>query len=319
MSPSSSRHAPDLAALIADLGGARDLDPARAFTLFEAMLAGEVPQPELDTILLAFRDKGMSAAETMAFVRALDGAAGRIDAATESPRPVVLASYEGTLRPAYRLPLLALLLRRYGVPVLIHGPAMDRGDAAAGRRDVTSEILRELGIEPARDLADAQRLLAQHRVAYVPLTVLAPGLAGLLAAGERLGGPSFAHALVSLVDPFHGDGYRVVAVTPPGSLSQMRELLIATRARALLHATEERLGADAQDRVRIETFADGAGTVCDDKEIRGADEGAAHRGAGDAAAIAARIAQMLAGSIPVPSPVIAELACCLQGARRTFA
>lgn len=290
-----------------------------------------------------------SLAETIAFLRALEASVARLETAVDGPRPVVLATYGDTQRHPGSTPLLALLLRRYGVPVLIHGPgggdastvedsqdetseASRRGVAvarsgtldeapqagAAAVRCTTLEILLELGIEPAHGVADAQRIFAQHRIAYVPDALLAPGLAALLACGARLGGGLLAHALASLIDPFAGDGFRVVDVSCPEQWEPMRELLIATRARALLlPAMAGESIAHAQHPLQIETFSGGVGTVCAEKETcQPDDNGTALPGADNAPAIAAWITEVLAGSVPVPASIITQLACCLQGTRR---
>ncbi len=280
-------------------------------------------------------------AEAVEALRALDAAVVRFEAAADGPRPVVLACYGGMRHRPDPTLLLALLLRRYGVPVLIHGPgdviagAGDNADdasrtqarstpgTAALPRSRMQEVLLELGIEPARGLADARRLFAQHRIACVPIAVLAPGLTALPGHRARLGGPSFADALVALIDPFHGDGYRVVGVMTPERASRMRTLLTATRARAMLLSARDEPGAGPHDCVRIEIFVDGVGTVWGEKgapetEPCDPDDGTALASVGDATAAAAWIAQVLAGSKPVPAPVIAQLACCLQETRRPF-
>lgn len=337
MNPSSRESELDFAALIADISGgahgASDLDSSRAFALFAAMLADTVPALELGAILVALRIKGESLAEMIAFVRALEASVARLETAADRPRPAILASYGATREHPGSMPLLALLLRRYGVPVLIHG--LGRGDTravggshaeasdsrqggAAVAPDTTLELLLELGIEPAHGLADAQRILAQHRIAYVPVTVLAPGLATLLGHGARLGGRSLPATLAPLLDPFGGDGYRVVGLPSPEQTGRMRELLIATRARALLlPATAGESFAQLHHPLQIETFVDGVGTVCAEKEICPPDdENAVLPAADDASATAAWITEVLAGSIPVPPSIITELACCLQGTRR---
>lgn len=339
MNRPSRRSGPDFAEMIKEIGGgprsARDLDAAHAFALFAAILAGEVPALELGAILIALGIKGESLAETIAFMRALDAYVGRLEAPADCPLPVILPSYSGTRRHLNLTPLLALLLKRYGVPVLVHGPGGEDGDAADEPDDdendapadsatcgrvTTLAILLELGVEPARSLADAQRLLTQHRIAYMPVDVLAPGLVPLLGYRARLGGRSCAHSLAKLIDPFHGDGYRVIGVTHPEHLQRMREFLIATRARALLlRGTEGEPFANPRGQTQIETFADGAGTLCAERETCSPADLPVLPAVFDAPAAAAWITQALAGSIPVPASVIAQLACCLQGTRRTVA
>lgn len=329
----------DFAGVIKEIGSgagsARDLDGARAFALFTAMLANEVPPLELGAILIALRIKGESVAETIAFMRALDAGVGHLEAPAECPHPVVLPSYDSPRRHLNLTPLLALLLERYGVPVLIHGPGGDDADSAdesvGGGADApvdgatcgrvtTLEVLRELGVEPARSIDDANRRLVQHRITYVPATVLAQGLASLLSYRARLGVRSCAHSLAKLMDPFHGDGYRVVGVTCGALMQRMREFLIATRARALLlRETEGELFASPCRQIQLETFTDGVGTICGEWDTCEPTDLPALPSGIDASTTAAWIMQALDGSIPVPAPVIAQLACCLQGTRRPVA
>ena len=288
----------------------------------------------ISAILAALRIKGESLVETIAFMRELDAHVGHLEVCADSPRPVLLPSYGGLRREPNLTPLLALLLKRYGVPVLVHGPGegdVDSLDEPGGnetlmamddspfRRVTTLEVLLELGVEPARNGADAQRHLTRHLITYVPTAVLAPGLAPLLACRERPGVRSCAHSLARLLDPFHGDGYRVVGVTHPEYLQQMREFLGATRACALLlRATEGEPFVSPRRPLQIETFADGVGTICAETEACSVTDFPVLPAAIDARTTAAWITEALAGSTPVPAPIIAQLACCLQGTRRSM-
>ena len=94
-------------------------------------------------------------------------------------------------------------------------------------------------------------MLDRHSLAYVPTAVLAPRVMPLLASRERLGVQSCAYSLVKLIDPFHGDGYRVVSVTHSAHLARMREFLVATRARALLKSDPAFDGAEILDDVAV--------------------------------------------------------------------
>ena len=101
--------------------GAKDLTREEARQLYGAMLDGGVPDLELGAILIALRMKGETNDEMAGFLaaaqerlQALHVPAGRI-------RPVVIPSYNGARKGANLTPLLALLLQRFGVPVLVHG------------------------------------------------------------------------------------------------------------------------------------------------------------------------------------------------------
>ena len=87
----------------------------------------------------------------------------------------------------------------------------------------------------------------------------------------------------------------------------------------LLLGTEGEPFANPRRQVQIETFADGVGTVCADTETCSVTRLPVLPAAIDARTAAAWITQALAGSTPVPAPIIAQLACCLQGTRRTAA
>lgn len=316
-------------------GETRDLGEENAHARFAAILAGEFPAAEIGAVSGALQSKGASLIEMQGCMRALDAHVGRLEATADLPRPVILPAGGGARRRPNLTALLALLLKRYGVPVLIHGLA--RGEvemASAATRDgetdpaasaarfgrvTTLEILLELGIEPSTSLADAQARLAQTQIVYAPAAVLAPGLVPLLNDLARPRTLSFARSLVKLIDPFRGDGYRVVSVTHSGYLRQMREFLSATSADALLlRGTEGEPFANPLRQTRVETFAKGIRSVCAEKESGSLVAIPPLPATIDAPTTAAWIAQALAGEMPVPAPIIAQLACCLQGARRAI-
>jgi anthranilate phosphoribosyltransferase len=184
----------------------------------------------------------------------------------------------------------------------------------------TLAVLRELGFDAAGSLSEAQRMLDRHSLVYVPVAVLAPRLLPLLACRERLGVRSCAHSLVKLIDPFHGDGYRIVSVSHPARLERMREVLVATRGRALLlRATEGEPYSNPRRQVQIETFAGGVANLCAEKECGTIARTPELPAAIDAETTAAWIAAALAGTVAVPEPIVAQLACCLQNTRRSRA
>ena len=156
-------------------------------------------------------------------MRALDAHTARLEDPSEGPRPVLLPTYHGTWRHANLTALVALLLQRYEIPVLVHG--LGRVDVGSGRRRsrrrcgagdasqrpvMTADVLWELGVEPATSLADAQARLRYDNIAYVPSALLAPGLARLFTPPTRDSLPTVAHSVALLIDPFGGDGYRVI-------------------------------------------------------------------------------------------------------------
>jgi anthranilate phosphoribosyltransferase len=305
----------DFAKWIHEIGrgphAARPLAPDAACELGSAMLAGEVPPLELGAILLAYRVKGETVGELTGFMAAIDRQLARLaPPAGANVRPVVLPTYNGARKLPNLTPLLALLLRRYGVPVLLHGMADEAHDFG---RVTTAAVLWELGIEPAESLAQAQQQLGREGIAYVPTPLLSPALASLIDLRRRMGVRSIAHTLAKLSDPFNGAGLRVVAVTHPDYVTRMGEFLLATRANALLlRGTEGEPFANPRRQPRIEGFEDGMATVLVDAEPSASTMTPALPEAIDAVTTAAWIGAALAGEVPIPQPIVNQVACCMK-------
>jgi anthranilate phosphoribosyltransferase len=288
---------------------ARKLDSDKARKLLGSMLDDDAPAREIATLLRAHRPAGDRTAELAGFVQAIDARLARFDASPDRPRPVVLPTYGGVGRQANLTALLALLLRRYGVPVLLHGTL------GAGRhfgRVATAAVLRELGIELASSVPQAREMLSEEELAFVPIDVLAPALSGLFSVHQSVG--STAATLARLIDPFGGAGFRVVSVARPEDLSHMRAFLCTTLADALLlRGTEGEPFADPRRQPQLEWFDRGVGNVLFDAESnRGTSTGAPS----GAAATAAWTAAALAGAVPIPQSILNQLACCLHATRR---
>lgn len=291
-------------ALIKEVGrgarGARDLDPERAQALFGAMLDGAVPEMELGALLLAYRIKGESPAEMAAFMAAMQARTARVAVPADSPRCVLLPTYNGARKQPNLMPLVALLLAREGVPVLIHG----RHDFDS--RTSPFELLSALNLPAAVDTATAADELAARRLAVLSLAALNPGLDALLSLRLRLGVRNSGHALAKLLDPCPGRSVRVVAVTHPPYLDSMQALLEQAGATALLmRGTEGEAYAAPRRRPRLLGFRDGVAEVL--FEQAPGDE--ADSGAGCAVDENASLIQStLDGRVPVPQPVLDQVA-----------
>ena len=311
MTPAATASA--LARWIHEIGrghAARALNADDARALAEAMFAGAIPPLELGAILLAYRLKGETVTELTAFASALAPHVARLEPPRGDVRPVVLPTYNGARRLPNLTALLAALLRREGVPVLLHG--MDEERQAFGRV-TTAAVLAELGIAAAASLADAQKRLLEEGIVYVPVELLSPPLAALLALRERMGVRSVAHTLAKLIDPFAGRGVRVVAVTHPDYLARMQGFLAATGADALLlRGTEGEPFANPRRQPRIEAFAQGVPSVVDEASFCPPLELPASI---DAKATAAWIGRVLAGDVPIPRSIETQVACCVRAAR----
>jgi anthranilate phosphoribosyltransferase len=289
-----------------------ELTPEEAAQAFGAMLDGGVPELELGAMLVALRMKGESVGELLGCYEALGDRVHQLEPLPGTVRTVLIGTYGATRSQPNLTPLVALVLRRLGVPVLLHGTLESRGCVAS------AYILRELGVLPCATLAQAQHALDEERLAFVPTAVLTPGLAGLLALRNRLGVPSTAHWLAKLIDPFRGASLRLVGVGQPRALERTRELLLATGERALvLRGVDDEPFADPRQRPRIEYFDDGASAVLFDEEHAPVDASPGAPESIDARTTAAYIRRMLEGAAPLPLPIVNEIAACLFGAGLT--
>jgi anthranilate phosphoribosyltransferase len=287
-------------------GQARDLSEEDAHRLFSAMLDGGLADLELGALLIALRVKGESAGELLGFHRAVSERLYPMHLPDTANRPLVIPAYGGARLEANLMPLLALMLRRLGVPAVFHGMLDGSGRVAS------VYILREFGILPSASLAHAQATLEQEHIAFVPDALLCPGLASLLALRNRLGVRNSAHHVAKLVDPFNGRGVVMAGASSQAVLDKLGACLIESGAPAiLLGSTEGEPFANPQRRPRIEYFDQGERRVLFDEEAGPVKAPAGAPAAIDAHSTAEWIRNALAGEVPIPHPLVNQLACCL--------
>jgi len=286
--------------------GARNLSSDDARQLYAAILDGGVPDLELGAILLALRVKGESLDEMLGFLSAVDDRTSLLDKPHGRVRPVVLPSYNGARKEANLTPLLALLLQRFGVPVLVHGLLEGFG------RVTTGHIFRELGIMPATTTHQAQTMLQEKGLAFVPLTALAPGLHNLLALRARMGVRNSAHSLVKMLNPFEGEAVIVAPATHPDFIELMRNMLLARGERAiLLRGTEGEPFANPKRRPRLEFIHAGMVDVLFEAEHESLRALPSLPDGADAAQTARWTQRVLDKQAALPKPIANQLACLL--------
>ncbi len=286
--------------------GATDLAEDTAFQLYGAMLDGQVPELELGALLLAFRIKGESEAEMLGFYRAMQSRMARLLAPAGKPLPVLLPTYNGARRQGNLTPLLALLLNRLGVPVVVHGVRADP------KRVTSAEVFGRLDMPAAESIGEAQAMLDAGQVAFLPIDVLSPGLDALLQLRWRLGVRNSTHTLAKLADPFDNHSVRVVSVSHPEYMGRMAAFFRDAQARALLlRGTEGEVYANPKRCPRMTWFDAGQEHVLVEAEegvIAAVPQLPEEM---DAAVTARWIARALAGAVPVPQPILIQVACCL--------
>jgi anthranilate phosphoribosyltransferase len=296
--------------IIRELGrgseGACDLPLVEAQQLYGAILDGGVPDLELGAIAIALRLKGETVDEMVGF---LSASYERLYALRLPPgrlRPVVIPTYNGSRKGANLTPLLALLLQRFGVPVVVHGLIEGFG------RVTTAQILREFGLLPSTSHLQAQQTLDESGLVFVPLALIAPGLSLQLALRSRLGLRNSAHSLVKMLDPFKGGGLLLAAATHPEYLEMMRDVLAALGANALLlRATEGEPFANPKRRPRIDYLHDGDHAILFEAEHDSLKRLPNLPESGDAKTTADWMRRVLCGESALPPPIANQLACCL--------
>lgn len=286
--------------------GSNDLSEDDAAYVFGAMLDGGVPDLELGALLSALRNKMESVSELIGFHRAVEERMMPLRPPSKTVRTVVIPTYNGAREQANLLPLLVLLLRRLGLPVLIHGCLDGNG------RIASAYILRELGILPCASLTQAQKNLDREGLAFIPTAVISPGLASLLSLRGRLGIRNSAHTMVKLLDPFEGEGLQLVSATHPQYLDRLGEFLLQTNKRALLmRSTEGEPFANPKRRPKIEHFEDGLKTLLFEEEMGPLRQLTSLPDSIEPGPTAQWIKRVMSGEVPVPHPIAKQFAACL--------
>jgi len=294
-------------------GGDGFLGERLAAELFGMLLDGGVEELELGAVLGALTMRPLGSSELSGFARAAAARSVRLsDAGVQLGRgvlPVSIPSYSGSVGQPNLMPALALLLARFGVPVLVHGPLEAQGRVAG------AAVLRELGVLPSASLPEAQLALAAAEIAFVPTALLSPALAQLIALRARLGVASCAQMVARLLDPFAGGALRLVPACDALERAAFAAALEGNAGQALLFVGAEGEAFPApHQRPAIDLYRGGERHVLFDAEAGAAGPMPAAQAAADARAAARWTGQAIAGNAPLPPPLANLLACCLYGA-----
>jgi anthranilate phosphoribosyltransferase len=298
--------------LSGEMAGERDLSEREAYELMSAMLDGGLGELELGAALALLEHKPVTLAELLGYCAALAPRCSRLKPPPGSARPVLFACYHGVRSQPHLLPLVALMLQRLGVPVLVHGVLDGAGGVAA------AYVFRELGVLPCMSLAQAQSRFDEHKLVFVPTAVLSPGLANLLALKGRLGFGGFIQAIARMLVPFEAETLQVAGTNAVMDGALLREYLALSGSRALLlEGVEGEAFADPRCRPRLEHVTADERRVLFEAETVTLKQAAALPSANDAHTVANWIRRAMAGEVPLPPPLVNQIACCLHGAGYT--
>jgi anthranilate phosphoribosyltransferase len=281
------------------------LDAQEAYALWGAALDGGLPELELGALLASFAIAGESADELLGFHRALATRQARFSPGLA--RRAVSIPVHGLIpgEAAFSV-LLALFLRRFDVPVVMHGP-LDSPDGPSA-----PALLREMGVLPSVSLTDAGRDLGECGIVFLPVQLLSPALGDLLALRTRLGTTNSSHLAAHAMDPGGMGAVRLamsVAGTPSGRLAGM---LAATGGEALLLSWPPAAPAcDLAFRPRISRWSEGEEAVVFEAENV---DRASHAGLPGPAQFVPWMRAVVERRAPAPLPLVNLAAACVHAA-----
>jgi anthranilate phosphoribosyltransferase len=298
------------ASLIRQIEAGEVLAYVEARALGAALLDGGVPELETAAFMVAFHqhDPGLDA--WLGLHAALAERLPDFVAPAGPFRTMVLPTYHGVRANPHLTPLLALLLKSFGIPVLIHGVLEGGGGTAA------AYVLRELGIMPCSTTAQVNAGLAEEGLAFAPVALLSPGLASLLALRGRLGIDGWVTRLAALADVLGERSVRVTPVLSGGEMVSTQVVLEALGGHALLlQGSEGEAFADPLQRPDMVLVQDGQGQQV--YEAQSTSSASANLPALDARATGAWIDKLMRDHLPLPLPIRNQLAVCLHAAGYT--
>jgi len=295
---------------------ARPLDRSQAGSIFAQMLDGSMDPLCQGALMMAWRMKGESVDELAGFLDATHASMLRPEAlAVNTKRPlVVIPSYNGARSRPNLVPLLAFALRDAGLQVLVHGVPHDP------RRTTSARILAALGEASCLSFHAALEQLRATGLAFIGIDTLAPALARVLELRWTMGVRSSAHTVVKMLDPIPSAALRLVSVTHPDYLSAMRAYYAAYPSSVLLmRGTEGEPVVRTSRPQAIEWLREGRVQIvlaADDRDTSGGQsllpEGS------DTEGTARWIEQVIAGDLPMPEAIAAQVAAIVRSAHAVF-
>lgn len=176
----------------------RSLTVDEAKSAIKMILAGQVTDRQLGAFLLLMRANGESVEELTGFVSGLreyyglDKTQGLVD--------LDISAYAGKWRyPPYFL-LSVKLLVESGFKVLLHG---DSGQFH--NRHYADSFLEDLGFTSAQSVADAQQLVSNGELTYLPLVNFAGDLQEILHLKSELGVRTVFNTAVKMLNPLNAN------------------------------------------------------------------------------------------------------------------
>lgn len=282
------------------------LSAREARHLAGAMLDAGVPEVELGALVATMQLNPRCTVLLEGFVDALDERIQHSPAGADRFAPVAIGCYGGAWDAPNLTPLLGIVVARFGIPVILHGPL----HAHAG---ISSAILlRSLGIMPCAHHREIAPALESRHIAFLPDALVAPGLALLIALRARLGPTALFTLAARLLNPFGGEALIMVRADDPWELETLRGFMAAKGRCALLLGLSRADGnARAVCRPRIEYWREGRCEILFEEEAMRAHEALRGPDPASAETTATWMRQVCDGALPLPPLLHSQFAACL--------
>lgn len=188
--------------------GSRGLHADEAREAFRMIMADEVEPMQLGAFLMLMRVKEETPEEVAAAVRAIRET---LDVPRDAPKvDLDWSSYAGKKRQLPWYLLSTLLMAQNGIRIFMHGAS---GHTAG--RIYTKNVLPELGIPVACNLAEAAEQISKSNFAYLDLEYLSPKLHQIIELRPLLGLRSPVHTIARMLNPF-GAEHMLQGIFHPG-------------------------------------------------------------------------------------------------------
>lgn len=206
--------------------------------------------------------------------------------------------------------LAAALLRRFDVPVVIHGVL----DSPCGVSSAC--VLRELGILPCASLSQADDKMRDEGLAFLPVQLLSPAFASLIALRGRLGIENSAHIVAMALDATQGGATRLTFSVDGTASARFDRIGAEVEGESVALAWQSgRSPLSLSIRPRIERISCGTREMLFESDARETRSAVAPP-PDDALGIARWIQRVTTGVVPVPVPALNLAAACLYAVGR---
>lgn len=286
------------------------LDEVSAARLWGAIFDGSLDQLEIGAVMAALIVAGESREELLGLHRAAAERLVHWSPPGLATRAVAIPAYGLVPGEALIVTMTAALLRRFEIPVIIHGVLDSRCGVSS------ASVLRALGVLPCANFAQAVEQLRNAGVAFLPVQLFCPAFAALLALRARLGVENSAHLVAQALDPAHGGATRL-RFSVAGTRSERFETLGLVVEGDFLTLTwpAGRSPLNLTIRPRIERVCDGARELLFEADVWEMPSASAPP-TDDAHSVAQWIERVVGGASAAPVPAVNLVAACLYAVGR---